>query len=136
MNKTLLLFFLFITCTTNLLWANKYSKSQIFICKDAKNTSGIGLDSNPSKYCYKWTSVSPEIVFSKDCDANPTLTILTPLFAPTTASVTVVDDNGNFVVEEIKIFVYELKLEIRQPKVMDANNALNLPSQTQPLKIA
>lgn len=136
MNKTLLLFFLFITCTINLLWANKYSKSQIFICKDAKNTSGIGLDSNPSKYCYKWSSVSPDIVFSKDSDANPSLTILTPLFAPTTASVTVVDDNGNFVVEEIKIFVYELKLEIRQPKVMDANNALNLPSQTQPLKIA
>ncbi len=50
-------------------------------------------------------------------------------------TVTVFDDNGDVFVETSNVFIYEIKLDIWQPKWMSPNQ-VNLPSLTQPLRSA
>jgi hypothetical protein len=111
---------------------NKFTKKDVFICKDAKTSKGVGLETNPKHFCYLWETPNNALI-SDPTAPNPTL--LTLPKASFAVTVTVFDDNGDVFVEVSNIFIYEIKLEIWQPKWMSLNQ-VNLPSLSQPLQIA
>ena len=110
------------------LWAKRFCPDQVFICKDAQNSKGLGLVSNPTDkdgYCYFWTNDDSPIYQNLLDNLNvPNPTLKNAPLTSTTYKVTVIDDNGNKFTDEVKVFVYELKMEIYHPKVF--NNGVNV----------